>query len=235
MDCNHARLLLHFVRPGSTELEALDLESLRHHLADCPDCGAGARAEQRFDEAVGRAMHSLAVPQGLRERVLERLAKEAPGRHRRRLLTGLAAAVLLLAAGVTWLIASHKLEVQMPEQMVYLASKEAEVETWFANQGIRMEVPGVLNPDLLRSYGIAIHQGRRVARLVYQGRSERGGPAIAEVFVLSDRDFLLDPPQPVSSGGRTAEHLPTEQPGFLFLIIHDGGSWTVFKKHHGVA
>ena len=43
MDCEFARQLLIFARPGATELEAADVAALEGHLADCVDCRARSR------------------------------------------------------------------------------------------------------------------------------------------------------------------------------------------------
>ena len=47
MDCNLARRLLPYDRPGGSDLDAADRAALGHHLESCPGCAAAGRAEQR--------------------------------------------------------------------------------------------------------------------------------------------------------------------------------------------
>src|SRR5947209_6413570 len=97
MDCRTARLLLDFARPLSTELEASEAEALHCHLADCSQCGALAQVERQADERLGQAVRDVPVPDGLRQRLLSRLAIERDAWYRRWLMraTGIAAAITL--------------------------------------------------------------------------------------------------------------------------------------------
>src|SRR5262245_13853267 len=99
MDCNTARLLLDFARPG--DLDAAEAGDLERHLADCPDCGPPARAGRALDRHLGRAVRRVEVPEGLRGRLLARLEADRGDLHRRWAGHGLraaaAAAAVLLA------------------------------------------------------------------------------------------------------------------------------------------
>jgi hypothetical protein len=234
MDCNHARLLLHFVRPGSTELEPQDLDSLRQHLADCAACGAAARAEKRFDDVIGRAMHAVPLPLHLRQRVLDRLAKEDPYRRRRRLLAGAAAAaVLLLAAGVSWHVWLRPLpEIEIPISFVE-ARTPAAVEAWFRDhEGIDMVAPRygpegrAFNYELLESLEVAVHQGQPVPRLCFHS-VEGGRQVTAAVWVLSERQFSFEN-LPSSVSGSTMVIGP--EGGFVFIVEYSGGSLEPFLR-----
>src|SRR5690606_38408018 len=82
MECRTARLLLDLAHPPADPLDAADAGALEGHLACCPDCAALARGQGRFDDAVGLAMRRVAVPEGLRDRLLARLEQEPPTRRR---------------------------------------------------------------------------------------------------------------------------------------------------------
>src|SRR4051794_39308076 len=102
MDCSNARLLLRFSR---RDLTPGDVSSLDAHLAGCAECSACAQAERAFDLKVGRAMKEVPVPDGLRQRLLEKLATERENRRRwftRSLRLGAVAAALLLALLGAW-------------------------------------------------------------------------------------------------------------------------------------
>jgi hypothetical protein len=105
MDCNTARILLDFARPGAPELKPSDAEELARHLDACPDCGPAARAERRLDECLGRAMRQVEVPEHVRKHIVARLDAERGDWYRRRVghfvrAAAAAAAVVLLSWGV---------------------------------------------------------------------------------------------------------------------------------------
>lgn len=75
MKCIAVRKALDWItRPGGCHAE-FDLASINQHLKICPDCAAVARQLRDVDLAIGRAMHDVAIPPGLRKRLLLSLAK----------------------------------------------------------------------------------------------------------------------------------------------------------------
>src|SRR4051794_21457191 len=101
MDCKTARQLLPFARPRAAELEAPAAEARERPRGECRECEALARAGQRLDEPLGRAVRRLEVPPLLRDQLLARLEAERGAWYRRRYGHGIrllaaAAAVLLL-------------------------------------------------------------------------------------------------------------------------------------------
>jgi hypothetical protein len=189
MDCKTARLLLDFARPLSPELEESEGEALAGHLADCPTCGALHREERRIDERLGSAMRAVPVPDGLRDRIVGKLAKQRDRRYVRRLVWGAAAAVaasLLLVAGITYF--GRKPDVNLLpiyEQANNLPERSPEkVAAWFNR-------PGLLVPTQLDYQGLvrcswADFQGRKVPMLEL-----RQGAQQAWIYILNDRQFDL--------------------------------------------
>jgi len=195
MDCNHARLLLEVAH----ELQAPERQDLAAHLAECPDCGAWAEAERRVDEKLGAAVRDVAVPEGLKERIVRRLNVERDAYWRRLLLRagGVAAALLLvcLVSYAAWFNKKPAVNVIPLHQEVNDIPYSAElVEQRFAEQGVVMAAPPQFEYRFLKSCRLANFQGKQVPWLLFirEGGAGLKSPAMAEVFVLSDRQFDLD-------------------------------------------
>src|SRR4051794_242887 len=88
MDCDLARQLLPFARPGGADLEAADRVALDRHFAACPACAAAA-AELAFDAGLAGAMRAVPVPDALRGRLLTRLVAARMAIYRGLALRGL--------------------------------------------------------------------------------------------------------------------------------------------------
>src|SRR5262245_12515757 len=100
VDCELARQLLIFARPGSTELDAGEVAALEAHLADCADCRVRNRNERDWDDRVARAMGVVTIPNDGRTRLDERLGQERRDWHRR-LCTALVICGLVVS-GAWW-------------------------------------------------------------------------------------------------------------------------------------
>lgn len=233
MDCRTARLLLDFAQPRSTELEPSEAEALHHHLAGCPDCGPLAQAERAFDERIGPIMRDVPVPDGLRSRVLRRLANEREGWYWRRLRwsAGIAAAIALLTFGGFWYRGRH-LPIIDPEKLVEIARDQRcrdphDLETEFRAQGIRMAAPASFAYRYLAFYGLAEFENKTVPQLVFFRERE---PALARVYVLNDQVFDMKSLQaqaaqpPADSGGFTVKVFwYPERPQFAYVVVYTGG------------
>jgi hypothetical protein len=209
MDCNSARLYLHFARPpGPGELAAAEAQDLGVHLARCRECAALARTERDLDQQLGRAMRQVEVPGDLRGRLLARLAAERDARHRRWLAHGLrgaaaAAAVLLAVWGwLTW--GPHsKPEIDLEAafaQVNVSRPSPGEVEASLKELGVDVRLPGDLNYAFLNAFGVTElpgKKGKKVAQLVFvqpesQHTRNDGAPArLAFVYLVSAKDFNL--------------------------------------------
>jgi hypothetical protein len=232
MDCNHARLLLNFSRKQS-ELEATEAEALRSHLDTCATCSSSAKAERHLDEVVGQALRDVPVPAGLEMRLLHRLETDRVRYRWRRVATvGSLAAGLLLAVGLSWFFYfGARISPDYDRVFVDISDKERAspetVEQWFRGQGMTMEAPRQFNYGLLTSYDSAQFMNRRVPKLVFFFRGDRdNSPAIAEVYVLSNRQFRLDEvaPHPASM------ELITDNPDFHYVVVvNPRGSSQAFR------
>src|SRR5262245_40009675 len=102
MDCKTAWTLFPYAKSHAPELDVAEGLALRQHLENCAICAPMASYDQAFDESVGKAMRDVPIPDGLRERLVLRLASERHGRQRSWLLyaTMAAAATIILSVGV---------------------------------------------------------------------------------------------------------------------------------------
>ena len=71
-----------FGRQGS-ELAPEDAADLNAHIAGCSACAAAVRFERAFDDRIGKAMLAVAIPAGLKARLLDSVSAQRgawPGR-----------------------------------------------------------------------------------------------------------------------------------------------------------
>jgi hypothetical protein len=239
MDCKTARLLLDFNRPRWGELPADEAGELSRHLASCPECDAAGRAEHRLDEHFGRAVRDVPVPDGLRERLLERLKEERAAVLRRRVAWGARAAAIAAALLVATLLGWHFFgrqpatlkidDVLVSDFEKYNDRSPQTVENWFReHRNVAMVAPPQFNYGYLADYDLATLQGKSVPHLVFQ-RAEDTGVTRARVFVLTREQFDLsalpgDPPELESYGRRLTVWDSPEEPQTRYLIVYDGDS-----------
>jgi hypothetical protein len=117
MDCETARLFLHFDRPGEHDLDGPEADELHAHLEHCSACNSLAQTARRLDQHLGRAMRAAPVPAGLKGRLLERLAADRRLSRRRRV--GLVAKVLGVAACLLLFVWAGWSYVNPPRKHVY--------------------------------------------------------------------------------------------------------------------
>jgi hypothetical protein len=235
MDCKNARLLLDFVRPNVTELEAGERKELQGHLNDCPDCAAVAGVERRLDEHLGRAVRDVPVPDGLRDRLLKRMAAERDAWYRRWLLRAVgvaAAAALVIWLGRLWWMGRVEgvnwpaLSQQFSENIVTKEGIEKHIEKHYRDRGFVMLAPPRFNYTLLHSFDVVEFQGKRVPHLLFfhqGGGKER--PAIAHVYVLSEHQFDLDKTKQTAESLQTGSlrvevWRPRDNPHIAYVIIY---------------
>ena len=233
MDCKTARLMFEYARPNNRELDATETRALEDHLTSCDDCGPLARGERRADEAVGRAMRQVDVPDQLRGRILARLKEQHTERRRRWAFNGLrgaaAAAALLLAALGLWhwyaVRPAFPVEHQLEQANIAPPSRE-QVEQTLRGQG----VAGA--PDLdyshLRWLFLTNVDGRPTPLLVFNNRGDDGrGPRQALVFVVADTQFNAgalpeNPPRDADYEYKCQVQRPQPGAHFGYVVYYTG-------------
>jgi hypothetical protein len=234
MDCKTARVLLEFARPH--ELDAAEAQALDSHLASCGECDALARAERQLDEQFGRAVRQVALPAGLRERIVGQLQQERNiGRSRRVAWTRRIAAVaaaLLLAALVGYLLYPSEppdLRVDELQNRAFLqrGANRERVQEWLSEQRGNLAAPAQFNYALLAYYGLEEQQKQRIPMLVFVNGRDR-----ALVYIISGKQFNLDAlvrDRPASSGGQSVAILADgEHPDIAYVVIYTGESLQPF-------
>ena len=236
MDCRTARLLLHFARPLTTELEASEVQALETHLADCPECRPLARAESRADDRIGEAMRAVPVPEGLRARLLAGLGAGRKAWYRRRSLQvggGLAAAAavrLALWLGFNPPFRPLKLDVDRVGGELFTQTFNPtpdNVANWFRAKDVAVAPPGGFNYALLAYYDLVDLQGERVPFLLFTHNKDQ-----ARVYVLSEKQFDLKDamsiPPGTGSGFRFVVRPNPADPRVAYLVVYTGESLEPF-------
>lgn len=229
MDCNHARMLLILCR-DRTDLDGVESGALDSHLSQCPDCRHWSDTEASWDRSASHAMQAVSVPKDLKPRILAGLDRAGPVGRRWPAWVAAAASVLLVAGLAGYFVLGSRQVVDwddLSQEVNYGAEANPDqVEELFREKfGVNTEVPRQFRYDLLYSFDIATFLGRRVPKLTFQSR--KGD--IAEVYVLSDRQFNFDqePPQGHSGSRRTIQVLDSTS-GYRYVVIFSGSSLEPF-------
>jgi hypothetical protein len=102
MDCDLARRLVPFARPGDADLDAADRAALDRHLAECAACGGVAAADRAFDAGLARAMAAVPVPDAFQARLTTRLTAARMAFYRGVAVRGLIAALAVILVLGGW-------------------------------------------------------------------------------------------------------------------------------------
>jgi len=236
MDCRAARQLLEFARPRSLELEDSEAEALESHLADCPECGPLAQAERQIDDRLGRAMRAVAVPEGLRDRLVHHLRKERQLARRPWLVRVAVAAAVVLAigAGFYWHFSQPTRFELAPLADVQPLREPEQLDEWFRGQGLKDVVaPRQFDYRLLAHQGVAEFQGRAVAQLWFVQDNNS-----ARVYILSAKQFDLDYLERQGQGVAQGSHVTVklirhpENPQIAYLVVYTGASLEPFLNRN---
>jgi hypothetical protein len=108
MDCRAAREILDHSSPGDSGSEALEA---RAHEAGCERCSSLMASRLAFDDRLSAAMQDVAIPEGLRDRLLTAVSPEPmlaitvkqPVRRRRPTMVAACVATVLIAGSATWI------------------------------------------------------------------------------------------------------------------------------------
>jgi Putative zinc-finger len=192
VDCNTARLLATFFgRPGS-ELAPEDAAALDAHLAGCPKCAGLVHFERAFDDRIARAMKAVAIPAGLKGRLLDGVAAQRGAWYREKAyaVVGLAACVLLTIGGVVaWQVSTAPVLTQ--EKLVAQADEEVQnpskvVADVLGRQGIEFAPERPFDLNGLQVAGMGRLLGRDVPVLYFVNGPKN---ARAKVYVVRKADF----------------------------------------------
>jgi hypothetical protein len=239
MDCNHARRLLDFARPGVSELDAADLIALETHLAECSACATAYRAERRSDERLAAAMQAVPISGTGSSRLMAKLAAARRAWWHTRVLS--VAALLLgltLAADIAFsTFGRPTLDPVTITQAAYeqtgqgrtLDEARTIVDQWLRGIDRTLSAPAEWNYKLVAFLERSDLQGlSSVPTFVMIS-----GSATARVYVVRANAYrnvdALE--QPVEAGGCSVGlRRYADLPGWLFVVITTGGSLDLFLR-----
>jgi hypothetical protein len=225
MDCQTAGQLLPYLNPRAEPLPTELARELEAHASDCPTCSALLQNTGREDRVIALAMRDVEVPDGLHDRLLARLRRERirrrrnwPVRHPR---WAAAAAVLLCfvagAFGYWWQRPLPSIDMNTLEITSQLPAGQ-QVAALLRERGLRFAPPSVLRYNFMISCGSELFQGKLVPKLLFEGN----GGQIAEVFILTSRDFDLAS-TPEASGNLVLDKDPFDK-NIRYLVRFTGAS-----------
>jgi hypothetical protein len=107
MNCHDSRTILDAAAPHCREAADVEVRDAASHAETCPECSRWLSAADGFDRWVAPAFRGVTVPDGLRDRLLQRLMTDSASTRqpvapsRRKLLVGVSTeAALLIGLGV---------------------------------------------------------------------------------------------------------------------------------------
>jgi hypothetical protein len=217
-------MLIELAHPQRQGLDPADAEAVERALRDNPELAEEVAREERAHAVFARAMQDVPVPDGLRGRILDRLAEERGRWYRRKTLQfASAAAAILLAVLLVREGGNHRrLDPEMiaQESARRMQPRQEEVRRWLHEQGVAAGDPVPFNYHLMASYGMAEFQGRSVPSMLFINHDEK---AFLQVFVVRARQFDLQRVEgrPFSNGPCTVEVRPApDRPGYAFVMIY---------------
>lgn len=234
MECHDARQLLALLRREPAQVESAEVEAVERHVELCPACQTWNASEAVFDAAVAKAMRDVAIPAGLKDRVVARLSRSPSSR---RVVPWAAAASLLIAVTSLGLFFTLRPEPIQLESFVYQLDDEPtshphSVQKYFADLGYPITPPADFDYDLLTSYKPAYFQGRMVPRLTFQVRQRTGDLAVAHVYCLSTGHFQFDEENETfwSSPERRRQITVLRAEGEVYVAVCTGGDLWQFRR-----
>jgi hypothetical protein len=240
MDCDLARRLLPFDRPGAADLEPADRAALNRHVDTCPACAAVAANDHAFDAGLTRAMFAVAVPDTLHSRLTTKLAAARMAIYRRMAIRGLLGVCALLLCVSIWsnwrrpMLDPAALATQAYQQSGLSRSNEEARDlatAWLRQIDSDLEAPDDLNYRLFAFPCRSELQGLTgVPTLVFAH-----GEGIQRVYAIRERAFkdLAEFREPVQDGGCTVEARRYQSlPGWVFVVVTSGAVPDEFKRPH---
>jgi hypothetical protein len=229
MDCESAKLLLYFYRPGrNTDLAAEDVAALETHLSTCTDCRIRGEKAAASDQRLAPAIQRVPVPAGLAEQLLASANRSA---RLQTLFRATAAATVLGIGLLSYQLIQRALRPSLDAWSAAnsfetgLNEPTAAVLDWFQREGI----PGPSEDFDLRkavAWGDAELNGKKVPTLTLQSGTE-----ICRVHFVR--------PGAMSTAGATAAqtssvtlkwNADSPDTGWTTVILYTGASLNPFLR-----
>ncbi len=238
MQCRDAHFFLRLRRHANDELGADVNADLDRHLAGCAECALDFRSAHSFDSAVAAAMKSVAIPAGLRDKLLSQVLAYRGTVVRRKVyqLAALAAS-LFLVVGVAYGVFSASRPKLDTDLLVLQADEliqqpDEAIRHWLASQHLPTELPLPFNTDMLLSRSFEPIQGKNVPVILFGGRSER---EFAKIYIFQKNgDFKIDPQISRDAQASNTRAMVLfgqgQASGVVYVIVHTGPVIQPFLK-----
>lgn len=196
MECRDAQFYLRFRRPGREELDADVAAEVDQHLGSCPQCETEARIISGFDAAVSSAMRTVAIPTGLRERLISSVsARRGAILRRKAYRVAAVAASLFLTVGLAFGIFTAArptpdttMLAQSGDSIGDPDAAEQKVRDWLRAEGLPSDLPEPFDYRLHLSHHWETVQGRKVPVVLFR---ENNGPGFAKVYIFRSTQYDL--------------------------------------------
>ena len=165
MQCRDVEFYLRLRRQANDELGSDVVADLDRHLAGCPECACVSNSIRSFDCAVASAMKAVAIPAGLRDKLLtQALAHRGTVLRRKVYQLAALAASLFLVMGLAFGLFSASRPKLDPGELAYnheaqFQNPDLAIQKWLAAEHFPAELPLPFNTDLLTSLGYERVQG----------------------------------------------------------------------------
>jgi hypothetical protein len=236
MQCRDARFFLRLRRHANDELGADVIADLDRHLGGCTECAADFRIVHSFDTAVASAMKSVAIPVGLRDKLLSQaLSQRGTVIRRKAYQLAALAASLFLIVGVSFGFFSASRPKLDTEVLVNTADEqftnpEASMRKWLTAQNLPEELPLPFNTELIYFLGHDQVQGKDVPVILFGAPSGRG---FAKLYLFrKNGDFKLESLREAGASNAHAEVLPGQgnATGVVYVIVYTGRDLQPFMQ-----
>lgn len=235
MECRDAQFYLRFRRPGRDELDTDIAAELDQHLAGCPHCASESRLLSSFDRAVGLAMRSVAIPGGLRERLVARISARRGTVLRRRAYRAAAlAASLFLTVGLAFGIFTAARPAPDTTALVLNNDSvgdpdaaEQQVRNWLHAEGLPPDLPEPFDYRLHLSHHWEEVQGRKVPIVLFR---EMNGPGFAKVYIFRSTQFNVKDVPDAQASYCQARPYRNELEDITYVIVFTGQDLAPFLR-----
>jgi hypothetical protein len=226
MQCRDAQFYLRLRRHAGDELGADVTGDLDRHIADCPTCAADAHTAASFDRAVARAMTAVAVPTGLRDKLMTLASAHRGGVLRRKVyqVAALAASVFLVAGLSFGIFSATRPKIDSIAMLTptdrLIEDPEGALRDWLIAQKFPEHLPEPFDPNLLIALGKEPIQGKDVPVAVFRHPRERG---FARVYIFrDDGTYNLKDMQDAQLSHTMARVIddPVRFRGVKYVIVH---------------
>lgn len=235
MECRDAQFYLRFRRPDRDELDTDVAAELDQHLAGCPHCAAESRWVSAFDTAVSKAMRSVTIPAGLRERLITGVsARRGAILRRRAYRVAAVAASLFLTIGLAFGIFTAARPI--PDTTALALNNDSIGDPQAAEQQVRdwLHAKG-LPPDLPEPFDYRLHishhweevQGREVPVVLFR---ENSGPGFAKVYIFRATQFNVKDVPEAQASYCQARPYPNAAAGITYVVVFTGQDLTPFLR-----